>query len=420
MFRSLRVRNYRLYAMGQIVSNSGTWMQRVAQDWLVLQLSGGSGVALGVTTALQFLPMLFFALWGGAIVDRLSKRGLLITTQALMGGLALGLGLLVTLGAAQVWHVYLFALALGLITVLDNPARQTFVMEMVGPKDMSNAVALNSASFQLGRVVGPAVAGLLIAAIGSGPVFLVNALSFLGVIAGLAMMRPSELNVTEPAPRAKGQIREGLRYVAGRRDLVLLLVMIAFVQLFGSNGQNLIALMVNNVFRAGAQAYGVAAACFAVGALAGALIAARREAPRLPVLLAGAFTFGLCQIVAGLMPTYLVFTLVLIPLGIAFMTFTATMNAFFQLNVDGQMRGRVMAMYMLVFLGVAPIGAPIVGFLADAFGPAASLITGGVVGVVVTTVIAIALGRTLGVGVRVTPLRRPFVELTRRPLAESA
>lgn len=420
MFRSLRIRNYRLFAFGQVVSNSGTWMQRVAQDWLVLQLSGGSGVALGITTALQFLPMLLFGLWGGALVDRLSKRRLLITTQALMGVLALGLGVLVALGSAQVWHVYLFALGMGLITVVDNPARQTFVMEMVGRRDLPNAVALNSASFQLGRVVGPAIAGLLIAAIGMGPVFLINALSFVGVIAGLSMMRTSELHVSDPAPPAKGQIRAGLRYIAGRRDLVLLLVMIAFVQLFGSNGQNQFALMVKNVFHAGAQSYGLAAACFAVGALTGALLAARREAPRVRTVLFGAFMFGALQIVAGAMPGYTAFVLVLIPLGVVFMTFTTAMNALFQLSVETHMRGRVMAMYMLVFLGVAPIGAPIVGVIADTFGPQVSLAVGGTVSVLVTSLVSVALGRRLGIGVRVTPRCRPFVQLTRRPLVDSA
>src|SRR5690606_32522051 len=282
MFRSLAVRNYRLFAMGQVVSNTGTWMQRVAQDWLVLQISGGSGIALGITTALQFLPMLLLGLWGGTLVDRANKRRLLIATQAAMGVLALGLGVLATAGHAEVWHVYLFAFGLGLVTVLDNPARQTFVVEMVGRRDLPNAIALNSASFQLGRVVGPAVAGLLIAAVGSGPVFLINAFSFLAVLTGMWMMRPGELQPTEPAPRAKGQTMEGLRYVAGRPELMLLLVMTAFLQMFGSNVQNQIALMTNNVFTAGAAAFGVAAAALAVGALAGALLSARRERPRRP------------------------------------------------------------------------------------------------------------------------------------------
>ncbi|MFC7326470.1 MFS transporter [Marinactinospora rubrisoli] len=419
MFRSLTVRNYRLFAMGQVVSNTGTWMQRIAQDWLVLQLSGGSGMALGVTTALQFLPMLLFGLLGGTMVDRMNKRRLLIVTQATMGLLALALGVLATAGLAQVWHVYLFAFALGLVTVLDNPARQTFVVEMVGPRDLPNAIALNSASFQLGRVTGPAVAGLLIAGFGSGPVFLVNALSFVAVLTGLWLMRPAELQVTEPAPRAKGQTMEGLRYILGRHDLTLLLVMTAFLQLFGANVQNQIALMTNNVFRAGADAFGVAAAAIAVGALAGALLAARRDRPRLSVVLAGAIAFGVLEIAAALTTGYLSFVLVLVPMGLAFLTFNTTMNAVFQTSVDPQMRGRVMSMYMLFFLGPAPLGAPLVGYLADRFGPQVSLAVGGVVTVTVSLVVAVLLARRLGVAVRVTPTRRPFLAVTRRPLTEA-
>jgi MFS family permease len=412
MFRSLAVRNYRLFATGQVVSNTGTWMQRIAQDWLVLQLSGGSGTALGLTTALQFLPMLFLGLWGGTLVDRMNKRRLLITTQAAMGVLALGLGVVATTGAAEVWHVYVFALALGLVTVVDNPARQTFVVEMVGARDLPNAVALNSASFQLGRVAGPAVAGLLIAVVGSGPVFLLNAASFLGVLTGLWMMRPAELNVTEPTPRGRGQTREGLRYVGGRPDLVLLLIMTVFVQLFGSSGQNQIALMTNNVFQAGAAAFGVAAAALAVGALSGALLAARRERPRLRTVLIGALAFGAAQVAAALMPGYVPFVVALLPMGVAFMTFTTALNTTFQLSVEPGMRGRVMSIYMLVFLGMAPIGAPLVGFLADAFGPRAGLGIGGAVTVVVVLAIAALLARRLGVRVRPCA-RRPYVEVVR-------
>ncbi|WP_046469922.1 MFS transporter [Allosalinactinospora lopnorensis] len=400
MFRSLAVRNYRLFAMGQVVSNTGTWMQRIAQDWLVLQLSGGSGMALGLTTGLQFLPMLLFGLWGGALVDRMNKRRLLIVTQAAMGVLALGLGVLATTGAAEVWHVYVFAFVLGLVTVVDNPARQTFAVEMVGHRDLPNAIALNSASFQLGRVTGPAVAGLLIAAIGSGPVFLINALSFLAVLTGLWLMRPRELQVTEPAPRGKGQIREGVRYVLGRTDLLLLLGLTAFLQMFGTSGQTQIALMTNNVFQAGAAAFGVAAASLAVGALIGALLAARRERPRLRMVLLGALGFAVAQIAAGLAPGYLPFIAVLVPMGIAFMTFTTSLNTHFQLSVDPQMRGRVMSMYMLVLLGMTPIGAPIVGFLADTFSPRVSLATGGSVTVLVTLAVTVLLCRALGVRLR--------------------
>lgn len=412
MFRSLANRNYRLFALGQVISNPGTWMQRIAQEWLVLQLSGGSGIALGVATALQFLPTLLFGLWGGALADRMSKRRLLITSQSMMGLLSLGLGLLVTFGTAQVWHVYLFALGLGLVTVVDSPARQSFVVEMVGREDLPNAVALNSASFQLGRVVGPAAAGILIGLIGTGPVFLINAVSFAGVITGLLMMRPSELHVSELAPRSKGQVRQGLRHVAGRRDLLLLLATVAFVQLFGSNVQNQLALMVNNVFQAGSEAFGLAATFLALGSFTGALIAARREAPRLRTVLIGALLFGVLQVVAGLMPGYTALLVALVPMGICFMTFTTSMNAYFQLNVEPQMRGRVMAMYMLVFLGVAPIGAPIVGVLADLFGPAVSMVVGGTVSVTIAVSAAMLLGRSLGVKVRLRA-RRPFVDVIR-------
>ncbi|GAB3438990.1 MFS transporter [Streptomonospora sediminis] len=418
MFRSLAIRNYRLFAAGQVVSNTGTWMQRVAQDWLVLQLSGGSGIALGLTTALQFLPMLLFGLWGGTLVDRLGKRRLLIVTQAAMGVLAAGLGVLALSGAAQVWHVYIFAFALGLVTVVDNPARQTFVVEMVGDRDLPNAVALNSASFQFGRVAGPAVAGLLIAAIGSGPVFLINAASFLAVLSGLWLMRPAELQVTEPAPRAKGQTLEGVRYVLARPDLVLLLVMTVFVQLFGANVQNQIALMANNVFQTGAAAFGTAAAALAAGALAGALVAARRERPRLRIVLSGALAFGVLQAVSAVAPSYLAFMLVLVPMGVAFMTFTTSLNSTFQLSVDPQMRGRVMSIYMLVFLGVAPIGAPIVGFLADTFGPRASLGAGGAVSVVVVAAVTLLLARSQRVRIRLSA-RRPFVRVSARQPCEN-
>ncbi|SHJ08947.1 Predicted arabinose efflux permease, MFS family [Nocardiopsis flavescens] len=400
MFRSLSVRNYRLYALGQLLSNPGTWMQRIAQDWLVLQLSGGSGIALGMTTALQFLPMLFLGLWGGALVDRLNKRRLLVFTQGAMGVLAVALGVLATLGAAQVWHVYLFAFGLGLITVLDNPGRQAFVPEMVDRDLLTNAIALNSASFQLGRVTGPAIAGLLIAWIGSGPVFLLNGASFGFTILALLLIRTAELNPTEPVPRGKGQIREGLAYVSGRRDLVLLLLLAASTQFFGANGQTQIALVVNNVFETGAAAFGVAAACLAVGALVGALLAARRDRPRLRLVLVGAMAFGVGQLVAGLMPTYLAFVVVLVPMGIAFMTYVTTLNATFQLTVDPSMRGRVMSMFLLVFMGVAPIGAPVVGFLADTFGPQTSMVIGGVFTMLVVGALSVPLFRVKGVHVR--------------------
>lgn len=400
MFRSLAVRNYRLYALGQLLSNPGTWMQRIAQDWLVLQLSGGSGIALGLTTALQFLPMLFFGLLGGAIVDRVDKRRLLIFTQSAMGVLAVGLGVLATAGAAEVWHVYLFAFGLGMVTVVDNPCRQSFVPEMVGREHLTNAIALNSASFQLGRVTGPAIAGLLIAAVGSGPVFMINGVSFGFTIIALLMIRTSELNRTERVTGGKGRIREGVRYIGARADLVVLLIMAASTQFFGANAQNQIALMVNNVFETGAEAFGWAAASLAIGALIGALLAARRERPHMRLVLLGAGTFGVLQGLAGLMPSYVTFVAALVPMGVSFMTYVTTLNATFQLSVDPQMRGRVMSMYLLVFMGVAPLGAPVVGMLADTFGPDTSMVIGGTVTTVVVIVLTLILRSVKKVSLR--------------------
>lgn len=383
MFRSLRNHNFRLYTAGQVVSNTGTWMQRIAQDWLVLDLAHGSGTALGITTGLQFLPMLLFGLWGGVIADRYSKRRLLMLTQVSMGVLALILGLLVISGTAQVWHVYLLAFGLGVATVVDNPARQSFVVEMVGKRDLPNAIALNSATFNGARLLGPAVAGVLIALIGTGPVFLVNAASFGAVLLGIYAMRGDELRQAAPVKRAKGQLREGLRYVRGRRDLMLVLILIGFLATFGMNFSTTVALVAKEVFHSDASAFGLASSMLALGALSGALLAARRVArPRLRLLVVMGLAFGALEVITGLMPTYWSFLALLVPTGIAMMTIMTAANASVQLGVAPEMRGRVMALYMLVFLGTNPLGAPAVGWLAEHFGARASLVLGGLVSVV--------------------------------------
>ncbi|GLW63874.1 hypothetical protein Arub01_21180 [Actinomadura rubrobrunea] len=393
MFRSLRNRNYRLFASGQVVSNIGTWMQRIAQDWLVLDLTHGSGTALGVTTGLQFLPMLLFGLWGGVIADRYPKRRVLMLTQASMGLLALVLGALAVTGAARVWHVYLLAFLLGLATVVDNPTRQSFVIEMVGRRDLPNAIALNSASFNGARLIGPAVAGVLIAVLGTGPVFLLNAASFGAVLFGLYAMRQDELHTAEPVARGKGQLREGLRYVWGRRDLTLVLVLVLFIATFGMNFQVTVALVSREVFHTGASSFGLASSMLALGALTGALLAARRAArPRMRLLIGAALLFGVLELVTGLMPAYWSFLVLLVPTGIALMTFTTAANATMQLGVAPEMRGRVMALYMLVFLGTNPIGAPVVGWMAEHFGARLSLVVGGLIAMAsVLVVTALAL-----------------------------
>ncbi len=379
-FRSLKNRNYRLFAGGQIVSLSGTWGQRVAQDWLVLELSGNSGVALGIVTGLQFLPVLLFGLYGGVLADRYDKRALLLGAQAAMGVFALVLAVLDLTGAVQLWHVYALAFALGLASVVDTPVRQAFVVEMVGPDDLGNAVSLNSATFNSARIIGPAVAGVAIAAVGTGWVFAANALSYVAVLLGLRAIRTAELFPTERLERAKGQLREGLSYVRSRPSLLVPMVLVFMVGTFGLNFQITLALVVKEVFGRSAGSYGLLSACLAVGSLLGALISARRSGPpRQRTLFAAVLVFGLLEVLVGLAPTFELMALLLIPTGMAVLTFTTTANAILQLGSAPQVRGRVMALYVLVFLGGTPLGAPLIGVLAEAFGPRSSIVVGGVV-----------------------------------------
>ena len=385
---------------GQVVSNTGTWMQRVAQDWLVLELTHGSGTALGIVTGLQFLPQLLFSLWGGMIADRYPKRRILYATQASMGAQALILGVLALTGAVAVWQVYLLAFALGLAAVVDNPTRQTFVAEMVGRDGMANAIALNSAAFNLARITGPAVAGLVISTVGTPAAFLVNAASFAAVLIGLKLMRPAELHPVERAPRAPGQLREALAYVRARPSLWLTLALVFFVATFGMNFQVTTALMSRGVFHTGAGAFGLASTMFAVGALGGALLAARRARPGMRLMLGTALAFGVLEVAAGLMPTFWSFLALLVPTGFALLMFTTTANSATQLGVGQAVRGRVMGLYMLVFLGGAPLGSPLVGWAAEQFGARMSLIAGGVVSALAAVIAALLLARAREVPAR--------------------
>jgi MFS family permease len=399
-----------LFAAGQVVSNTGSWMQRVAQDWLVLELTHNSGTALGITTGLQFLPLLLFSLWGGVIADRYSKRRILMVTQTVMGVLALMLGVLVLTGAVRIWQVYALAFALGLATVVDNPTRQTFAVEMVGRDGMANAIALNSAVFNLARITGPAVAGVVIGLFGTPAAFLVNAASYGAVLIGLKLMRPAELHPAQRAERGRGQLREALLYVRARPTLWIPLILIFFVATFGMNFQVTTALMSRTVFHTGASAFGLASAVFAFGALCGALLAARRGRPRLRLLLVTSFAFSVLEIVTALAPDYLTFLIALVPTGLALLTFTTAANSSTQLRTAPDMRGRVMGLYMLVFLGGTPLGSPLAGWLAEAYGARLSMIAGGVISVTATVVMTFLLARSRGVQVR-TYLRR--AELTR-------
>jgi MFS family permease len=388
-----------LFAFGQVVSNTGSWMQRVAQDWLVLELTHNSGAALGITTGLQFAPMLF-SLWGGVIADRYPKRIILMWTQALMGALALILGVLALTGTVQIWHVYVLAFALGMVTVVDNPTRQAFAVEMVGKNAMANAIALNSAVFNLARIVGPAVAGLVIAAVGTPAAFLLNAASYVAVIVALKLMRPDELYTVKSARRSGGGLREALAYVRERPTLYLPMVLVFFVATFGMNFQVTVALMSRGVFHTGAGAFGLASAMFAVGALSGALVAARRARPTLRLLVAFAFAFSVLEIFTGLMPDYWTFLLALVPTGLAVITFTTAANSTTQLGTTATMRGRVMGLYMMIFLGGTPIGSPLAGWVAEEYGARMSIIAGGVISLVAAVVVAFLLARVRGVQLR--------------------
>ncbi len=374
-------------------------MQRVAQDWLVLQLTHNSGTALGITTGLQFAPMLF-SMWGGVIADRYSKRRILMTTQTLMGGLALVLGLLALTGVVRIWQVYLLAFALGMVTVVDNPTRQAFAVEMVGKYGMANAIALNSAVFNLARIVGPAVAGLVIAAVGTPTAFLINAASYGAVILGLKLMRPEELYQVPRAPRSPGQLRLTLDYVRARPQLWTTMLLVFFVSTFGMNFQVTNALMSRAVFHTGASSFGLASTMYAVGALGGALVAARRSRPTLRLLIATSFAFSVLEVATGLMPNFWTFALALIPTGLALLTYTTASNSTTQLNTTAEMRGRVMGVYMMIFLGGAPIGSPLAGWIAEEFGARMSVISGGVISLVATVAVTCLLARMRGTHVR--------------------
>jgi MFS family permease len=321
-------------------------------------------------------------------------------TQTLMGGLAAILGVLSLTGAVRIWHVYLLALALGMVTVVDNPTRQAFAAEMVGKDALPNAVALNSAVFNLARIAGPAVAGLVISVAGTPMAFLINAASYGAVLVGLKLMRPAELHAARPVRRAKGQLRDSVRYVGARPELWVPLVCVFFVSTFGMNFQVTNALMSRQVFGTGAGAFGIASAAYALGALGGALLAARRVQPGLRLLLGTAGAFGLLETVTGLMPDFWSFLVMLVPTGLAVITFSTTANSTTQLAASAEMRGRVMGLYMLVFLGGAPLGSPMVGWVAEQFGPRMSVIFGGLISVAATAAAASMLARRRGTPIR--------------------
>jgi MFS family permease len=376
-FRALRHRNYRLYFFGQITSFSGTWMQIVALAWLVLQLTG-SGVALGTVTALQFLPLLVLGPWGGLVADRFDRRKIVMTTQATSGALALTLGVLAATGSVRLWMLYLLALALGVVTAIDNPARQSFVHDMVGPDDLPNAVGLNTVLFNASRVVGPGIAGAMIAVWGTTPCFFVNAASYTAVFLALSLMRTDELHPTGRAERARGQLREGLRYVWATPTLRTPLLMMAVIGTLAYEFQVTLPLLAKYTFGGGAGTYGAMTSIIGAGAVLGGLVTASRGGPTPQRVVGSALAFGLLMLAAAVMPT-LSLELVVLPLmGAASITFIALANASLQLAAAPHMRGRVMALWSVAFFGTTPIGGPIVGWMAEAYGPRTPIAVGAV------------------------------------------
>jgi MFS family permease len=394
VFRSLRSFNYRVWAAGALVSNVGTWMQRMAQDWLVFtQLTHHNASAIGVVMALQFGPQLLLMPWTGFAADHYNQRKLLIITQATMGALALALGGLTVTGGVELWHVYVFAFLFGCVSAFDAPVRQTFVSELVGDADLSNAVALNSTSFNAARMVGPAVAGLVIASVGTGWAFLINGGTFIAVLVSLSLFRVSELHATARATHSRGSLMEGFRYVWCRSDLKVILVMLFLIGTFGLNFPIFISTMAVKVFHTDARGYGLLSSIMAIGTISGALLAAGRDKPQFASLLVSTTTFGLGCILAAIAPTYWLFAGALVVIGVAALTFTNATNSLMQLSTEPAMRGRVMALRLGLALGGTPIGAPIVGWVADRFGPRWALGVGAASGLAAAVVAAYMLMR---------------------------
>jgi len=380
-FHSLRNRNYRIWACGALVSNIGTWMQRTAQDWLVLaELTHHNARAVGIVMALQFGPQLLMLPLSGYVADHFDRRKLLLVTQAVLGMLALGLGLLTVTGVVRLWEVYGFALLLGCVSAFDAPARQTFVSELVGEEGLANAVALNSTSFNAARMVGPALAGVLIAAIGTGWVFMLNALSFAAVLASLSLLRTDTLHRRPPAKHQRGSLLEGFRYVWQRPDLKAVLLMLFLLSTFGLNFPIFISTMTVSAFHAGASRYGLLSSTLAIGSVTGALLSARRGHASMALLAGAAGVFGFGCLMAAWMPNYQWFGLMLILIGVSGQTFTTSTNSTVQMSTDPAMRGRVVAILLAIALGGTPLGAPVVGWVADTWGPRWALCVGAAAG----------------------------------------
>jgi MFS family permease len=386
-FRSLANRNFRLWIVSGLLSNIGSWMQGTAQTWLVLtELTDHSAAAVGIVTALQFTPQLLLVAVTGTAADHVDRRKLLIAIQCGMAVLALALGLATVSGVVQLWHVYVLAFLLGCGMAFDMPARNSFISELVGEGDIGNAVALNGTAFQLARAIGPAIAGLLIALVGTGWVFIINGLCYAFIIGGLMRIHVPDLHRHAPGERGKARLLDGFRYVRHRPDIRAVFTMLFFMGMLGMNFAVFVSVMSVAVFHKGAGEYGLLTSLLAVGSVIGALLAARRDRPRLFHLIGGAFCFGCTMMLAAAAPNYLLFSFMMVLIGLSTQTLMTSANGFVQLATERAMRGRVIAIHMAILLGGLPIGAPFVGWVADHLGPRTSMLVGGSAGFVATAI----------------------------------
>lgn len=415
-FSSLRTRNFRLFATGQLVSNTGAWVQRIAQDWLVLTITG-SATAVGITTALQFLPTLLFGLLGGLLADRYPKRRLLLCTQVGQLSMATLLAVLTLSHQVHVWHVYLIAFGLGTVISVDNPTRQSFVNEMVGAQQLRNAISINASVFQLGALIGPAISGVLINAVGAGYAFTVNAVSYGASISALLLMRPGELNAPLVGAGDGVRLRDGLRYAAGRAEVLWPTVLAGVFGMFVISLPVTLAAYAKGVFHSGPGGYGLLSSVVAVGSLAGALISARRTRTRLRGLFAIAAALAALDMIAAVAPSEAVYCAVLVAVGGATLLFVTAANSTVQLAADDAIRGRVMGVYLLVFIGSGALGGPVIGWFDEHLGPRTGMLLAGAIPGAVAAVAALKLARDQRARLRIGGLRSARSERVDRPSA---
>ncbi|MDR7159393.1 MFS transporter [Arthrobacter sp. BE255] len=416
-FISLKVPNFRIFAIGHFVAVIAVWMQRIAQDWMVLELSG-SVTAVGITVALQFMPSLLLGPWGGMMADRFAKRKILILCQCMAGVLAAALAVLALSGAVQVWHVYVIALVLGLVTVLDQPARQVFVNELVGPKYLRNAISVNSTTFQLGGLIGPALAGLMLTAVGAGWAFAANALACCSTVAMLLLLRKDQLFVSTPAPKKKGMLREGLQYALSKPTIYWPWLMAGFIAVFAMSLPVLLAAFADHVFDVGAGGYGLLNALVALGALCGAVASTRRRQLRLRSVVFCAGMYGLMLCLAALAPSMLWFSVVMVLSGFWCLMFLTGSNQLVQINSNMGIRGRVMSLYIMVLIGGQAIGGPMLGWIAEHLDPHVALLVSGGVPALAALTVGVVLARKGALKLRVDLKdRRHPVRIVNRPAA---